>query len=278
MKKRIYSITGILLLLLGISASTDAQVKMQLTQQSDKKTYLVSLLPERTYDFPNEMVGSVQLTLKVPKGNDFILSNITTQIEDVEWMRNNTLENEPLTKNYNYYSLGVLPLGSKVRLEKNKPLPLFTFQNSGSKTVKIELMDNNDEILPIVEKRFSLDMENNVSIHKRNMVINGYAGNVNLNTEVISNENGIIIDQVFPNPSKDIIKIKWTNALLDINDVKIMIVDNNGIALKTQNAEASIGENNNEINVGDLNEGTYLLQIRNTQKNITKSHKVFVIK
>jgi hypothetical protein len=151
MRTKIYTIITGMIVLLSTQYESFSQIRMKLTKELDNKTYKVSMISEKDYDFPKEILGSIQLTLKVKSTESVQLNSINSQIEGVEWMRNNILEGLTITKGYNYYSFGTHPIGDKVKLSKNGEQVLFTFQYVGNSTSTIELIDNNDNVLPVVE-------------------------------------------------------------------------------------------------------------------------------
>lgn len=281
MKTKIHTILAFVIALLSVQHESLSQIKMKLTKELDNKTYKVSMVSDKDYDFPKEILGSVQLSLKVKSTEPVQINLINSQIDGVEWMRNNILEGSPITKGYNYYSFGTHPIGDKVKLSKNTEQALFTFQYVGNSTSTIELIDNQDPILPLVESKLNLDMYNNIAIHKRNAIQNDYAGNLGMNDLIANSEKDlsqITIDNAYPNPAQDKVSIQWSNYTELQSNLRMSLLDISGREVKSEKVGSSLGENTTEMRVGDLIAGTYLLQISNESKPVSKSHKIVVVK
>lgn len=275
--------TVLILWLVGflISHQSISQIKAKLTKLKESKSYMVSIIPERDYLFPNEIVGSIQLTLKVPQSNTFILGTLVSQIEETEWLRNNVLEGYKDFKN-NYYTIGTEPLGSKVKLHKGEEVKLFSFYYSGDENLKLEMMDNTDEALPIVENKLSLDMYNNISIHKRNNIKNDYSGNITAEKSLAeSDKSEVWIEGVYPNPASDKIKVIWYNYYSESEKLKINVTDILGKEIKVsdQSFVGKYGKNENELNISSLIEGSYYISIKNeANKVFTNNTKLIISK
>lgn len=281
MKTKIYTISAGVIVSLFMHHQGLSQVRMKLTKQLDNKTYQVSMVSEKDYEFPKEILGSVQLTLKVKSTEPVQLNGLNSQIDGVEWMRNNVLEGSALTKGYNYYSFGTHPIGDKVKLSKNGEQALFTFQYEGNSASTIEIIDNNDQVLPAVESKLNLDMYNNIAIHKRNAIQNDYVGNLSMTDLIATGEkelSQITIDNAYPNPAQDKVTIKWSNYSVIETPLRMRIVDLSGKEVKSEKVSSIQGSNSTEINVNDLIEGSYLLQLSNEEKAVSKSHKIVVVK
>lgn len=86
-------------------------------------------------------------------------------------------------------------------------------------------------------------------------------------------ETSVIINSIFPNPSSSNITVKLnhtkTEALL------IEVRDMMGKTQFTKNYNASIGENNTDINVSQLAQGTYILTI--TDSNELQTKRLFTV-
>lgn len=68
--------------------------------------------------------------------------------------------------------------------------------------------------------------------------------------------------KIYPNPVKDKLQIEFTN--FETQNIKINIINTFGQKLLTY----EISPNNNQINLTELNNGIYFLQIQNQQKTI----------
>jgi hypothetical protein len=75
----------------------------------------------------------------------------------------------------------------------------------------------------------------------------------------------VMINTIYPNPAKDILTIKLNNP--DAENLMIEVRDMMGRTIFTKSIKVSIGENETEINVSNLAQGTYIL-------NITDSHQL----
>nr|HQU60947.1 hypothetical protein [Saprospiraceae bacterium] len=58
-------------LALFMSCVLQAQVKLKLSLLPDQQTYLVSMIPEQSWDMPMNMVGSAQVVLQMQAGRPF---------------------------------------------------------------------------------------------------------------------------------------------------------------------------------------------------------------
>jgi hypothetical protein len=58
--------------------STHAQVKFKLTRQEDRKTYIVSMISEETYEGNQNITGTAQVTLRIEGTADFLIREITS--------------------------------------------------------------------------------------------------------------------------------------------------------------------------------------------------------
>lgn len=78
------------------------------------------------------------------------------------------------------------------------------------------------------------------------------------------------INELYPNPAKDIISIDLANSF-ETNSI-IEIFDISGNMLKSINISAGLTQEN--INISDLANGTYYLNLRNGNKQMTKKFSV----
>ncbi len=105
--------------------------------------YVVSLIPDTTWNFPFNIVGTAQITIKIPTGG-FIVGDITDLIDGVSFFntgRDNSPEEEP-TFDYLSFSLGSQGT-SRIPFQKGQKVGLFSFTNIGiCPNGNISLMDN----------------------------------------------------------------------------------------------------------------------------------------
>jgi hypothetical protein len=88
----------------------------------------------------------------------------------------------------------------------------------------------------------------------------------------------ITIDNAYPNPAQDKVTIKWSNYSVTETNLKMSIVDVSGKEVRSEKIGSISGTNATEISVSDLIEGSYLFQISNEEKSISKSYKIVVVK
>lgn len=85
----------------------------------------------------------------------------------------------------------------------------------------------------------------------------------------------VLINTIYPNPAKDILTIKLNNP--EAENLTIEIRDMMSRTIFTKSIKVSIGENETELNVSNLAQGTYILNITDSQQlqskqlfNVTK--------
>jgi len=105
--------------------------------------YIVSLIPDTTWNFPLNIVGTAQVTVKVPTGG-FLVGDITEIIPGLVFGKTGR-DNSPIEDpNFDYLSFGLRSQGtSRITFQKGEKVGLFSFQNIGAcPNGTLSLMDN----------------------------------------------------------------------------------------------------------------------------------------
>lgn len=259
-----------------------AQIRFKLSQESDTKTFVVSIIPDKTYSYPDNIVSTAQVTFKIKSKEDFMLSHFKAQNSDESWMTNSIVKSPALAPDYDYYSYGLQTMGSSnYSLEKGKETILFSFENLGKSTVIPELIENTD-IMAISVKKTRINLGNQISIlgidgGKKN----AYLGNVNKteDQEINLTVKALEITNLYPNPATDKIQVEWQNNLdLLMDSVEMSVVrSGSGTVLKRFAInDIQAGKNVVELNVSDLVSGNYMLRLESKSSSPVSAHFVLV--
>ncbi len=105
--------------------------------------YIVSLISDTTWNFPFNIVGTAQVTIKVPTGG-FLVGDLTELISGVSFAKT-ARDNSPTEDaTADYLSFGLRSQGtSRITFQKGEKVGLFSFQNIGTcPDGTLSLMDN----------------------------------------------------------------------------------------------------------------------------------------
>lgn len=209
------------------------------------------------------MIGTMQVTVKAPSSAGFILSDLRTSIETVEWDKGTIVRNPDGASDHDYISIALKSMGTRdISFEAGKEVKLFTFRNAASTSdVNIQLIDNNKD--PLVKfSRNKYNVGNHISVFGYGG-INAYTGN---SMAVSSQEytSHLRVTKVFPNPTTDKAIVSWQN-LLQTNRQEIVLVVTNaatGRDLSMQAVTNEIGEQSRELSFGDQLPGVYFIDLQ----------------
>lgn len=125
-----------------VGDTLDCVIQLEL-EQLENGDYLISMTSDTTWEFPNNVVSTAQITLKVPTGQ-FEIGSFTNLIESVIFFESSTITQPKEAPEYNYISIGLGSQGtSDIPFEKNRKVNLFTISNSKDCTTgTISLMNN----------------------------------------------------------------------------------------------------------------------------------------
>jgi hypothetical protein len=263
--------------------STHAQVKFKLTRQEDRKTYIVSMVSEETYEGNQNITGTAQVTLRIEGTSDFLIREITSLQPEIKWVNNANLIKPALAPAYSYISFGMQTMAhSQYKYKKNEEVLLFSFKNTGDVKAKIRLLNNEQDVMALSSNKTKYNIKNHISILGHGPG-NAYLSNVE--PTPLSPENEVKkylqIQNFYPNPTSDKVVISWDNQLEDAETIKtlsIHIYDIGGSERIRRAAVTNYGKQSQEIELSDLKSGTYFINMQKDDKYSTITHKLMVIK
>ncbi len=111
--------------------------------------YQVNMISDTTWNFPNNLTSSLQVTLKVPTGG-FVASSLVSQISGVNFGLASSYIAPSEDPTHDYISVILESPGTQgIPYVKGNTVPLFTFENAGTCTGdSVKLMANNDPFFP----------------------------------------------------------------------------------------------------------------------------------
>lgn len=123
-------------------------VELELEQTIDG-VYMVSLIADTTWEFPNNVVSTAQITIKVPTGQ-FTIGAVTNLIENVIFFEIGTIEQPMEAPDFDYISIALGSQGtSRIPFQKGLKVPLFTISNAQTcADGLISLMGSDDDFYP----------------------------------------------------------------------------------------------------------------------------------
>lgn len=273
--KTIYQYSTIMLLLMILSSEMRAQIRFKLTKQADNKTYVASVIPDNTYSYPNNIIGTAQMTFKIHSKADFVISNLKSFNDEEKWVQNSIVKNPLLASEYDYYSYGLETMGSRnYSLVAGKETALFSFENLGNDDDGIILIDNTDIMAKSVQKTH-INLGNQISILGIDGGLsNAYTGNYSGTGDSPISGKPLLIRNIFPNPATDKIAVEWINNMqANSEETEFVILDSStGIVVKSEKISSNFhGKNKMELMINTINSGNYLLKIQN---NLLSSESV----
>lgn len=238
------------------------QVKFQLDILPDGETYQVSLLPETTWESPQNMTATGQVTIKTPE-NQFDVVDFTNLQTGVVWEMNSRT-NQPIEEpKFDYISFGLASQGTKqINYTNGQLIPLFTFKNAQGCQGAIRLMDNaNDPFFGKNSKKVNVGNQLTV-LAAGGDAYTGIIGEGIADCSLVNNEatETIPSPKLFPNPAVKTVNLSYfwhiatSNSFMRLTDVM-------GKTIMEQKQENSYGANELSLDVSRLSAGIYYLQI-----------------
>lgn len=262
--------------------TSQGQVKYKLTRLPDNATYQVSLVPNETWSFPQNVTTTAQVSLRLPSNAHFIAGKIKSLVTETTWTDNAYLENPKGDKNNNYISFNLQTIGTKAfTFENGKELPLFTFQNIGTTCFgSLELVDNASETTKsVVANGF------NIGQHFSTLGAKGEAFSGNLENKVVCQgatsvqdlENTpLSVSKAFPIPASTELNVEWQISDNNIENVQLIVHNVLGETVSTQHLKNTKSLQTTKIDVSQWASGVYSFRLA-SGKIVSKAKNFAVV-
>jgi hypothetical protein len=254
--------------LLFLSVSAEAQVKFKLSYDFETEYYTASVVPEVSYEYPQNITAPGQVTIKVPT-NAFHPVEIMNHLAGVTWEANSRSNSPDEAPEFDYISFGSIIAGSYVspNYVAGEELPLFSFKNaygcntnSGQSTA-IYLIDNATD--PFMPPNSELSNPGNslTIMGAEGVDFGGIIAPAECHCDpamVLSSkeEIGLGGHSIFPNPAAEFVnvKVEWDG---EVGESNILILDATGKQVSSTPMSLSGGKNIQKVQVEDLPAGSY---------------------
>lgn len=246
----------------------NAQVQFLLDVDPTTKTYIVSMLPDVTWEYPYNRTATAQITLKAPT-DAFELKEFTSLTPGVEWVMNARVNSPAEATAFDYLSFTLVTTGLEpIDFIKGKPTKLFCFKNSEACSGQVSLINNStDPFLP--PNSMNINVGNSIAVHgakgdayTRNVSDKAFDcdfGIKNLESEEAVpaiKESLEAHTEIFPNPTSELVNVtfSWDKAE---GDKEVLLYNNIGELVQFQKERILNGDNHLQLNVSDLTGGIY---------------------
>ena len=275
--RKIFSLT---LLLFGCYLISYSQIQFKIDLLNDKDLYQVSLVSDQDFTYPNNIIGTAQISIKAPVLG-FELGEITSLLENVSWESNAIIAAPEEAKDFQYIAIGLSSTGVPFPLTKAVEIPLFTFKNmAGNCPGEVALIDNNqDAFLPPNSRNANIG--NQITpfgcLNLTNK--NAYSGNLEtgianclLSTSLELLDKNIVLDMaVYPNPADDWLKLTIHSVNLK-DKIEYQIWGTGGKLIKNFSLDKPLTTDIEQIlDIKLLAAGQYTLSLRQGSKTINKN-------
>ncbi len=210
------------LLILGflvfLTLEIQAQVKLKLSLLSDQRTYVVSMIPDDSWEAPMNMVGSSQIVMQMDASGRFQAGEIRSLIPGLNWTDNAYIDKPGSAPDYNFVCFALKEQGTKkIPFIAGVETPLFSFVNLEADCVgEIRLVENNfPHVKKVVEQDHFNITQNIAVLGARGNAFTGITeqGAVNCLTVEPPKKERIMASQLsaFPIPATDVLHVLWKN-------------------------------------------------------------------
>lgn len=135
-----------------IHTSISAQISFKLELLADDATYQMSMIPDTSYTFPNNLTSSGQVTIRAPHGlGDFRFETVDfmNSVQNTQWLQNTRVDAPEEAPNWDYISFGMISITDAYEYQAGVEIPMFSFKNGGIACVdSIELVVDSDPFFP----------------------------------------------------------------------------------------------------------------------------------
>ena len=269
MNRRYSLFFGLILLAVG---PLSAQVQFKIALLEDGKTYQVSMVSEKTFDNPMNLTSTAQITIKAPTSGLNIDQFYNLQ-EGVVWEPSSLNEAPTEAPNADYHSFSLVSQGTnRLSYVAGQEVPLFAFTNKNDCQGSLRLMSNAlDPFLPPNSRQANVGNQITVLGAQGDAYIgNVLDGSVPCDqTTSIEQISQLEVDlSFFPNPVQEqlTVRLNWERPS---ESVEIVVRHLNGAVLLEQTGELVRGGNVQRVDVRNLAAGSYLLEMRGKDWQLT---------
>lgn len=278
MKKLILSIIATA----ALTTAANAQVKYKLTRMADNITYVVSLVPDATWTFPQNVVPTAQVAMRLPSDAHFIAGHITSLVADTKWLDNAYVETPVGDKNSNYVLFNLQTVGTKaLTFESGRELPLFSFQNIGTSCFGgIELVNNNSAATKsVVANGFNIGQHIS-TLGAGGEAFTGIEGTGNAQCPNVTpsqdlDNTPLSIARAFPSPANQELNIEWQLTDSQLKQLTLEVTNALGEMVYNIGLTPSKALQTQSIDVKEWAQGMYFLRL-SSDKNVSRT-KAFVV-
>ena len=266
----------------ALTSAITAQVKFKLTRMNDNQSYMVSMVSDATWMFPQNVTTTAQVSLRLPSNAHFIAGDITSLVPETRWVDNSYLEKPVGDASSNYILFGLQNIGTPAfSYEAGKELPLFTFRNIGTTCFgSIELTDNSLETTNAVVLGGY-----NIGQHIGTVGAQGEAFTSNMaNSRVVCQgtttgaqdlDAPLSISKGFPIPASTDLTVEWQLNNPKLENLKLEVTNAVGQVVETKALAQGTGLQTTKFEVKDWAEGVYFFRL--TSNAGVSSPKSFVV-
>lgn len=247
----------------------NAQVQFMLDLDPESKTYLVSMLPDVTWEHPLNRTATAQITVKAPTGA-FELQEFTSLTQGVEWVMNARVDSPAEAPEYDYLSFSLVTTGLEpMAFVKGKPTKLFCFKNEYDCSGQVSLINNSDDPFLPPNSR-NANVGNSIAVHGAK----GEAYTRNVSDKAFECDFGIktlevdetatppvqeILEtktEIFPNPTSELVNVTFAWDKTE-GDKEVLLYNNIGELVQFYKERLVAGNNHFRLDVSDLAGGVY---------------------
>lgn len=267
-------------LLVGSYSIGFSQIQYKIELLNGQDLYQVSLVSHLDFEYPNNIIGSAQITIKAP-AKGFQLGKIQSLLQEVEWENNAIVTAPAEAPDFQYLSFALKTLGSTLPLKKDLEVPLFTFVNElGSCPGKVYLIDNqSDSFLP--PNSSNANIGNQITpfacaiLRNKNAYLGNIAGgfaDCSLSTSLETVDKLLTLELALnPNPAQN-----WINAIIGTSNLKeemfVQIWQAGGKLLHEEKIEKILSQETQiKMDIKFLAAGYYSLLLKQGNNIITQN-------
>lgn len=253
-------------LLFFCTATIFAQVQFKLTFDHKSDAYVVSVIPEVTYENPDNITGTGQISLKVPS-DKFEVIDLKSLHPHLIWEANARNDSPIEAADWDYVSFGLVTSSApRIDYKSGVEIPLISFRNAHGCTGEIRLVDNaTDEFMPPNSQQANIGNQLTIFGARGNAYTKNVGkGMADCSTYAVTNTEEVMTAaqlEVYPNPATNKLNIKF-NWQLDRAETTLNVLDAQGKIVMAKQFALKQGFNLLEINTELLPQGAYMLELR----------------